>query len=276
MPLLIGLASLVALFTVLWLISLAIRNASIVDICWGLAFVVLALAYWSTTEGFLPRRLLMTVLVSVWGVRLAWYIGSRNIGHGEDFRYAKWRRDHADAWWWYSYFKVFLLQATIAWVVGLPLYFAIGASEPSRLTLADVTGAAIFVVGFLFEAIGDAQMRRFRADASNQGRVMDKGLWRYTRHPNYFGEALLWWGLGLIGASTPGGLVGLLGPAVITLLLLRVSGVTLLESTLSKTKAGYAEYVQSTSAFVPMPRKNEGRRTKDEERTQNAERRTER
>jgi steroid 5-alpha reductase family enzyme len=252
-PLLLGLAALLALFTLLWLVSLAIENASIVDIWWGLAFIVLCLVYVSTTDGFGPRRTLMVVLVAIWGTRLAWYIGSRNIGRGEDFRYATWRQEHGASWWWYSYFKVFLLQATIGWIVGLPLYFAVRSPVPARLTVVDLLGALIFTAGFLVEAIGDQQMRRFRANPLNKGRVMSGGLWRYTRHPNYFGEAVLWWGLGIIGAATPGGALGLIGPAVITFLLLRVSGVTLLESTLKHTKPGYAEYVATTSAFVPMP-----------------------
>jgi steroid 5-alpha reductase family enzyme len=253
MPLAVALGALVLLFSLLWLASLALRNASIVDIWWGVAFIVAALAYLLTTDGSEVRRWLVVTLVAVWGLRLTVYIGWRNVGHGEDHRYAKWRKEHGTSWWWYSYFKVFLLQATIAWVISLPLYFALRATTPPGLTPWDYAGLAIFLVGYGCEVIGDEQLRRFRANPANQGRVMDRGLWRYTRHPNYFGEATLWWGIGLIGVATPGGLVGLIGPAVITFLLLRVSGVTMLEATLKDTKPGYAEYVRRTSAFVPWP-----------------------
>lgn len=255
MPLVAALAALVILFTFLWLASLALKNASIVDIWWGLAFIVVAAVYWLVTDGFDARRALITALVAIWGLRLAVYIGARNIGHGEDQRYAKWREENGAAWWWYSYFKVFLLQAIIAWIVSLPLYFAIRASTPAALTVLDYLGLALFVVGFGFEAIGDEQMRRFKAEPANKGQVMNAGLWRYTRHPNYFGEAVLWWGIGLIGAATPNGFIGLIGPAVITFLLLKVSGVTMLEASLKHTKPGYAEYVRRTSAFLPMPPK---------------------
>lgn len=252
-PLLVGFLALLLLFTLLWLASLALTNASIVDIWWGIAFIVVALAYFATTDGFAPRRALIVTLVVLWGLRLAAYIGWRNIGHGEDARYAKWRAENDASWWWYSYFKVFLLQATIAWVVSLPLYFAIRAATPGTLTVWDYLGAALFAIGFGFEAIGDEQMRRFKAQPSSKGQVMDRGLWRYTRHPNYFGEAVLWWGLGLIAVATPSGWIGLVGPAAITFLLLRVSGVTMLEASLKDRKPGYAEYVRTTSAFVPRP-----------------------
>ena len=250
---LIGLATIVALFTVVWLASLALKNASIVDIWWGPGFIVMAGAYLAATDGFAGRRQLIAALVVLWGLRLARYIGRRNIGHGEDFRYAKWRQENGASWWWYSYFKVFLLQAVVGWVVGLPLFYAIRAAEPAAFTVWDFAGAAVFAAGFLFEAIGDAQMRRFKANPANKGRLMNTGLWRYSRHPNYFGEALLWWGLGIIGTGTPGGVLGLIGPAVITYLLIRVSGVAMLEATLKSTKPGYAEYIATTSSFVPMP-----------------------
>jgi steroid 5-alpha reductase family enzyme len=257
-PLILGLAALVALFTILWIASLALGNASIVDIWWGPGFVLLAGVYLLTLEGFETRRLLMTALVAIWGVRLAWHIGRRNIGHGEDFRYAGWRERHGASWWWYSYLKVFLLQAAVAWIVGLPVYFALGATEPAHLTALDLIGIALFAVGFLFEVVGDEQMRRFRANTVNRRRVMREGLWRYTRHPNYFGEAVLWWGLGAIAAATPGGVVGLAGPALLTFLLLRVSGVAMLEAALVERKPGYAQYVETTSAFLPWPPKAEG------------------
>jgi steroid 5-alpha reductase family enzyme len=197
------------------------------------------------------RAHLIAALTGLWAIRLALHIGMRNLGHGEDFRYAAWRAQHPDTWWIRSYFKVFLLQGVIAWIVALPLFFAITSETPAGLTLLDWAGLLVFAFGFLFEAIGDEQLRRFKADPANKGRVMNTGLWRYTRHPNYFGEAVLWWGLGLIGAATPLGWIGLVGPAIITFLLLRVSGVAMLEKTLRTTKPGYADYIARTPAFFP-------------------------
>jgi len=248
---LIGLAAVIALFTTLWLVSLALRNSSIVDIWWGPAVLLVGITYFVSGDGESSRGRLMLALVTLWALRLAVHIGARNIGHGEDFRYAAWRAQNPDTWWLRSYFKVFLLQGVIAWIVALPLYYAITSDAPARFTIWDQAGALIFAIGFFFEGIGDEQLRRFKADPGNKGRVMNTGLWRYTRHPNYFGEAVLWWGLGLIGAATPLGWIGLIGPAIITFLLIKVSGVAMLEKTLKDTKPGYAEYVARTPAFWP-------------------------
>jgi steroid 5-alpha reductase family enzyme len=250
---LIGLEAVIALGLLLWLVSLAIGDASIVDIAWGPLIFLIGLAYFLATNGDGVRGRLMLGAVALWAVRLAWHIGRRNLGHGEDFRYAAWRRQYGARWWWFSYFKVFLLQGVIAWIISLPLFYAITSEVPTHLTMWDWAGAGLFAAGFLFEAIGDEQLRRFKADARNQGRVLDTGLWRYTRHPNYFGEAVLWWGLGLIGAATPLGWIGLAGPAIMTFLLIRVSGVAMLETTLKQTKPAYANYIETTSAFVPLP-----------------------
>lgn len=247
---LIGLAAVIALFTVLWLVSLLVRNSSIVDMWWGPGIFLIGLAYFLTTSGTDDRRRLVLALLGIWAVRLAAHIGQRNIGHGEDFRYAKWRRERGQSWWWFSYFKVFVLQAVIAWIVAMPLFYTMASPRPFNAW--DAAGALIFVVGFFFEAVGDEQLRRFRTDPANKGRVLNSGLWRYTRHPNYFGEAVMWWGLGLFSIAA-GGLAGVIGPAIMTFLLIRVSGVALLEKTLSETKPGYREYVERTSSFFPMP-----------------------
>lgn len=249
---LIGLAAIVALFTVLWIVSLLVRNSSIVDMWWGPGILLIGLTYFLTANGAHSRGRMVVSLLALWAIRLAWHIGARNIGHGEDFRYAKWRRERGASWWWFSYFKVFVLQSVIAWVISMPLYYAIAPATPARFTVFDFAGTIVFAIGFLFEALGDEQLRRFKADPANTGQVMDRGLWRYTRHPNYFGEALLWWGFGLFALST-GGYPGLIGPAIMTWLLIRVSGVSLLEQTLKTTKPGYAEYIGRTSAFLPLP-----------------------
>jgi steroid 5-alpha reductase family enzyme len=246
----IGLAAVIALGILLWLVSLAVRDSSIVDIAWGPLIFLIGVSYYLATIGPGSRARLMMALVGLWALRLAVHIGSRNLGHGEDFRYATWRRENGDRWWWFSYFKVFLLQGVIAWIVAMPLYYAITSPAPVGFTWWDHAGALVFAAGFLFEAIGDEQLRRFKADPANKGRVMNTGLWRYTRHPNYFGEAMLWWGLGLIGVAA-GGWLGLIGPAVMTFLLIRVSGVALLEKALKETKPGYAEYMAKTPSFFP-------------------------
>lgn len=248
---LIGLAAVGALGLLLWLVSLAVRDSSIVDIAWGPLILAIGLTYFFTSDGFDGRRTLVIGCVALWAVRLAWHIGRRNLGHGEDFRYANWRKQYGARWWWFSYFKVFLLQGVIAWIVALPLFYAITSDVPLRITMWDWAGVALFAAGFLFEAVGDEQLRRFKHDPRNKGRVLDTGLWRYTRHPNYFGEAVLWWGLGAIGAATPGGWIGLAGPAIMTFLLIRVSGVAMLERTLKQTKPEYAQYIERTPAFFP-------------------------
>ena len=247
-----GLAAVVALFTALWLVSLLVRNSSIVDMWWGPGILLIGVTYAVTSNSAGDRDSVVVGLLALWAVRLAWHIGARNIGHGEDFRYAKWRRERGASWWWFSYFKVFILQAVIAWIISMPLYFAIAAAAPARFTAWDAGGAILFAVGFLFEAIGDEQLRRFKNDPANKGRVLDTGLWRYTRHPNYFGEALLWWGFGLFGVAA-GGYAGLIGPAIMTFLLIRVSGVSLLEQTLKESKPEYHDYIRRTSSFLPMP-----------------------
>jgi len=249
-----GLAAVLVLFTALWLVSLLVRNSSIVDMWWGPGILLIGLTYAVTSNSAGDRDSVVLVLLALWAVRLAWHIGARNIGHGEDFRYAKWRRERGASWWWFSYFKVFVLQAVIAWIVSMPLYFAITLNAPVHWTVWDAAGALLFAIGFLFEAIGDEQLRRFKTNPANKGRVLDTGLWGYTRHPNYFGEAVLWWGFGLFSVAV-GGYAGLLGPAIMTYLLLRVSGVSLLEQALKSSKPGYADYIASTPAFWPRLRR---------------------
>jgi len=242
--------ALVAAFTVLWLASLPLKNASIVDMWWGPAFV-LASAVYATAHGSIGRRgLAVMALLTLWAVRLAWHIGRRNVGHGEDPRYATWRTQHGASWWWFSWVKVFLLQATVAWIVS----WVIGAAMtgPADFPTAwDIAGLALAFSGLALEATADAQLRRFKRTAA-RGQVCDVGLWRYSRHPNYFGESVVWWGLFVVAAGV-GGWTTIVSPIVMTWLLLRVSGVTLLEQGLAHSKPGYAEYARRTSAFVPWP-----------------------
>lgn len=236
-----------------WLLSLVLKNASIVDITWGLGFVAVAWSGRIDTDGNAARQWLLTVLVSVWGVRLAGYLFWRNHGKGEDFRYRAMRKRWGQRFGLISLVTVFALQGTLMWIVSLPVQ--LGQARATAIGPLAYLGAAVWLIGISFEAVGDLQLARFKADPSNAGRVMDQGLWRYTRHPNYFGDSLVWWGIALIAAETGAGAWGLIGAAVMTVLLLKVSGVALLEKSLVKRRDGYREYVARTSAFVPLPPK---------------------
>jgi steroid 5-alpha reductase family enzyme len=250
--LLIGLGAVMALMLVAWAISVRIRDASIVDIFWGLAFVTITWATFAVGDGARDRKLLLAALVTIWGVRLAGYLARRNLGHGEDFRYVHMRSKHSNFTTW-SLYGVFGLQGVLAWVVSLPVQIAMQDSSPGSLGWLAIVGAAVWVIGLFFEAVGDWQLTRFKADPANKGQVMDKGLWRYTRHPNYFGDFCVWWGLFLIAAETGQAIVGVIGPIVMTVLLTRVSGKDLLEKVIVKRRPGYVDYVKRTNAFFPGP-----------------------
>ena len=237
-----------------WLLSVIVKNASIVDITWGLGFVVVAWVSHTVADGNSTRGWVLTLLTTVWGLRLAGYLAWRNIGHGEDYRYKAMRKHHGDKFAVVSLVTVFLLQGVLMWVVSLPVQLGQVSVEPSFGVLG-IIGGVVWLVGVSFETIGDAQLVRFKADETNKGKVMQTGLWKYTRHPNYFGDACVWWGLALIAAEAEIGVVGLVGAVVMTVLLRRVSGVSLLEKSLSKRKEGFADYAARTSAFIPMPPK---------------------
>jgi steroid 5-alpha reductase family enzyme len=248
---LIGLGTIMAMMAVLWGLSLILKDSSIVDIFWGAGFVVSGwLFFVLTPDGFLTRKLIITTLVTIWGLRLSIYIGWRNIGKGEDYRYAKWREEAGSHWWWRSFFKVFFLQGIIMWVVSAPLLAAQIAPNPDRLTWLDYIGVVIWVVGFYFEAIGDWELARFKANVENKGKLLTSGLRRYTRHPNYFGDAAQWWGFYLIAVSAGGWWI-FFSPLVMSIFLRFVSGVTLLQKNLKDTKPGYEEYMRRTNAFIP-------------------------
>ena len=253
---LVGLMAALAALTLIWLASLRSRDVSIVDICWGPGFALLAWLYIALPGSAGPRPVAMAALVSVWGLRLAVHLFTRHRGAGEDPRYQAIRAGHGRAFWWRSLFIVFWLQAVLLWFIALPLLIAARAPRPARMTAADAAGLLLFAVGFAFEAVGDHQLRRFKSVPANGGKVLDAGLWRYTRHPNYFGDAVLWWGVYLGAVAVPGGWMTVASPVLMTFLLLRVSGVTLLERSLALSKPGYEDYVSRTSAFVPwFPRR---------------------
>lgn len=251
-PVLLSIGLISACLLLLWLLSLALKNAAIIDLFWGPGFALITLVGALTAEGAPARRWLLAALVAIWAVRLSAYIYWRNRGKPEDYRYQAWRRESGANWWWYSFFKVFALQGAIMLLLAPPLWAAQASPTPASLTWLDYLGTALWAAGLCFEAVGDFQLARFKADPANRGKVMQTGLWRYTRHPNYFGDALLWWGYGMIALSA-GAWQTLYAPLVMTLLLLRVSGVALLEKGLVQTKPQYAEYIRTTSAFFPLP-----------------------
>jgi steroid 5-alpha reductase family enzyme len=250
---LLGLAVAAGLFTLIWLVSLVRKDAGIADPFWPLVFIILGTTYRfvSDTE-YEARPAIVLGLLFVWGIRLSGYLIWRNAGKGEDYRYAAMRRRQGDSFPVKSLFTVFWLQAGLAWIVSLPLLPAVDGSDP--LGIFDYLGIAFWVVGFIFEAGGDFQLARFTADPANQGKVMDRGLWRYTRHPNYFGDFMVWWGFYFFALAT-GAWWALIGPLVMSVLLMRVSGAALLEKKLVSTRDGYAAYVQTTNGFFPGPKK---------------------
>lgn len=245
------------LMTALWLLSLVLRDSSIVDIFWGTCFVMLNGFYFAMTpDGFSTRKWLLSALVTLWGLRLSIYILYRNWGKGEDFRYQRWRESAQGRWWWRSFFKVFLLQGFLLWMISTPLLAAQYTSQTETLTWLDYGAMALWLIGFFFEAVGDFQLARFKANPDNRGKLLTSGLWRYTRHPNYFGDATQWWGFYAFSAAA-GSYWPIFSPILMTFLLLRVSGVSMLEKSLKDTKPGYERYVRSTSPFIPwFPNQN--------------------
>ncbi len=243
----------VVLMLVVWAISVAIKDASIVDLAWGFGFVVVAWVAFVAGDSTGARTVLAPILASVWGLRLALYLAKRNLGHGEDYRYQAMRRAHPNNFPIWSLVSVYGLQGALMFVVSLPLQAVQAGEGRQELGLIDGLGIALFIIGILFEAVGDWQLARFKADPSNKGKVMDRGLWRYTRHPNYFGDATLWWGLFCFAAGRPEMLWTVISPLAMTFLLTRVSGVPLLEKSMARRKPGYAEYMKRTSGFFPLP-----------------------
>lgn len=231
-----------------------------VDVVWGAGFALIAVVTGVTAigEGDAWRQWLVTVLTAVWGLRLAWHIGSRNHGRPEDPRYVEMLGRATGNPTWYAFRKIYLTQGVVMWIVSLPVQFAqYGYSTALWGVLTAVLGVLVWGVGFFFESVGDAQLARFTADPANKGQVMDSGLWRYTRHPNYFGDAAVWWGLGLIALHHLAGLIGLIGVALITVNLVKGTGAKLLERSIGKRRPGYEDYVRRTSGFVPLPPKEQ-------------------
>ena len=257
---LINLITVTLMMSAGWLVSLRYQNVTLVDSLWGIGFVVIAWITVFMSNGYALRTLLLAILTTTWGLRLSIYLTWRNHGKGEDPRYGSWRRQYGKRFWIVSLFNVFLVQAVFMWVIALAMQFGQMAPTPANLTWLDILGLSLWLIGFIFEAVGDWQLARFKADPANKGRVMDSGLWAFTRHPNYFGEALIWWGIFLIVLSTPGSLWTIISPILITITLLKITGVTLTEKTIVAKRPEYREYIARTSAFFPWFPK----RSKDE------------
>lgn len=244
------------LVTLLWLLSVAIKNVSIVDVFWGFGFVIVNAFYVFNLEEIYPRNWLLLALVSIWGLRLTIYLAIRNIGKGEDYRYQQFRKDYGEnRYWWFSYFQVFLLQGALILIVSLP-YLGVHLSKTSgELFWLDYLAILVWFIGFSFEAGGDYQLYQFKKDPKNKGKVLNSGFWKYTRHPNYFGDSTVWWAYALFSIAA-GGYWQIIGAIIMTLLIIKVSGVAMLERTLKHTKPKYHDYIQKTNAFIPwFPKK---------------------
>ena len=255
---LLNLAALIALMLVVWLLSLLFQDVSIVDVFWGIGFVLVAGISISVAKSPPARAWLLAGLAFVWGLRLAGYLGWRKFGRPEDYRYRAVRDYYGNRFWIVSLLLVFGLQAGLIWVISWPLQVVTSGS--CGWNAWDVAGAILWMIGFLFEAVGDYQMARFKADPGNQGKLYSGGLWKFTRHPNYFGDFLVWWGLTLLAFAGGAPWWIIVSPLTISFLLIRVSGVSLLEKSLKHRTPGYEVYMRNTSAFFPwLPKKADDR-----------------
>jgi len=233
-------------------ISLIAKRNDIADIAWGLGYILLAAWYWYAFPTS-SRSFLLFLLIFFWGMRLAIHVYTRNKGKKEDYRYKQWR----DEWgsWFYirSFLQVYILQGTLLLLVISPLMI-VSSYEQQALRLLDCIGLGIWIIGFYFETIGDYQLRQFKKDPNNNGKILTTGLWKYTRHPNYFGEVTMWWGIFFIALNSPYGWWAIIGPATITSLILFVSGIPMLEKRYEGNKE-FETYKKKTSAFIPLPPK---------------------
>lgn len=247
-----------AAMAALWAISLRIRDVSIVDLFWGTGFAVVALwTFFAAGEGG-ARSTALTAVVAAWGVRLSAYLAWRNLGKGEDRRYAAMRESYGARFGVISLFTVFVFQGALIWVVSLPVQWALVRAPDESLGAVQLVGLVIAAGGIIIESVADLQLARFKRAPDSRGKVMDRGLWRYSRHPNYFGDFLVWWGIFLLAFSPGSYPITAIGPAIMSIMLLRVSGVALLEKDIAERRPAYADYIRRTSAFVPLPPRTSG------------------
>ena len=246
----LGLTLIMIMMTLLWGVSIIVKNVSIVDLFWGLGFVLTGGFYFLKTDGLEIRKIILLILVAIWGLRLSFYLAWRNIGEGEDFRYKQFREKYGKKFWWLSFFQIFLFQGVLMWIISAPLLGAQYYGRNNAFSVIDIIGIFFWLIGFFFESTGDFQLARFKAEPSNKNKVLDKGLWSYTRHPNYFGDSSVWWGFGIICLAA-GSYIPVLGSVLMTFIIIKISGIGLLEKSLKNKKPGYREYVEKTSAFLP-------------------------
>lgn len=238
------------ILSAVWMASVARRDSSIMDIAYAASSVVAAWVQWRLQGADAsPRTLLALALVNLWGWRYTIYIALRNLPHGEDARYARWRSRTGEAWWWWSYFQVFLVQGVMIWLWYLPL--ALALAVPGPIGALEVAAALVWTIGFVFEAGADWQLARFKRDPANRGKIIATGLWAQSRHPNYFGEAAMWCGYGLLALAHPWGWVALACTAYTVHLMNRGSATRMTDAYLMKRKPGYREYAARTPIFLP-------------------------
>ncbi|MBU3111186.1 DUF1295 domain-containing protein [Clostridium lacusfryxellense] len=241
--------------SIFFIIAQTIKNNSIVDMGWGLGFVLISVYTLFAGGNYNLRAIIVTALVFVWGIRLFYHILKRNLGKPEDFRYVAFRRSWGRWVMPKAFLRVFMLQGAIMLIIAYPIIMN-NATAKGSLGILEYVGILIWIVGFIFEALGDKQLKNFIADKKNKGHIMKRGLWKYTRHPNYFGEATMWWGIFIITLSSKSGITGIVSPIIITLLLLYVSGVPMLEKHYKDNKE-FQKYAKVTSKFIPwFPKKN--------------------
>jgi len=254
-PYILALSVILAVSVVSWLFSIAKKDVSFVDSLWSLFFLIAAIVFAIISQPLSVKGMLVLTLVAIWSLRLSIYITARNWGHPEDYRYQMIRASNSPGFAFKSLYIVFGLQGVLAWIVATPLLPAIASS--GALTAVDIFAVVLWTVGFVFEAGGDWQLARFKSRKDSHGKVLDTGLWRYTRHPNYFGEFCMWWAFYLFAVGTGGWWI-ILSPLLMSFLLLKVSGVAMLEKTIGKRRPEYSEYIQKTNAFFPGPRRPPG------------------
>lgn len=243
-------ALVLGLMTALWVISVVRRDASIIDPWWSMAFLLVT-GHTAVSTGLTPAKTLLLAMVALWAIRLWLHLLFRSRGKPEDPRYAAFRQRYGPTrYWWVSFFQVFVLQGCLVVLISAPLQLAAAARHPDPISLTDIAGLLVFTIGLVVEVVADAQLQSFRGDPARRGQVLDTGLWRLSRHPNYFGEAVLWWGLWLFAVRQPYGWASIVAPLVMTFLLVKVSGVPMLDAHLGTTKPGYSDYMQRTSAFI--------------------------
>lgn len=253
--LLLNLAVIMGSALILWLISIPLKDVSIIDMAFAVILLAVATCGYWLGPGVTARKQLILLLVGIWAVRITWHLVRRNWGHGEDVRYSKLRTwaDDDRAFVWLSLRKVFLLQGVVLWLVSLPIQAAAIYRTPAELGWIAIVGAIICGVGIVMETIADAQLTHFRASSSNAGTVLNSGLWRYSRHPNYFGELCVWWGLFIIACENPVGIFAIIGPLAYTYLVVNVTGQRTLDKKLAREKPDYAAYMKSTNGLIPGP-----------------------